>query len=404
MMAKLDGPVAGGVAGATAGADRIELLDALRGFALFGILMANWPVFTGWVMLSWDQEFAMAGRELTLNFDRFVKFFIDGKFYTIFSLLFGIGFTLQLDRLEKRGAAGMRIFRRRMLVLLAIGFVHMSLIWQGDILTLYAALGLLLPLFSHWPERRVLWLSLVLLLLPLGLVPLCAAAGIDLAHPFEEAGMAIVSAIAGKPDGGPVTFMQSTEWSSFAAWQLSGTPFRVAHLLETWRLPKVLGIMLLGMVIGRRLIAGTLLADRKLLGRTVLLGLLIGVPFSLYFALDKDVYQEHWSSIIGTVPLALAYAAAFALAWPRWHRVLGVLAPVGRMALTNYLTHSLLGVLLLGPFLGIAGTVGPIGIVATVLAIYACQIAFSHWWLARHEQGPMERLWRWGTYGTLSHR
>ncbi len=391
-------------AAATTGADRIVLLDALRGFALLGILTANLPVFAGWVFYSWNEMAAFAGKDVSETYDQLIKFFIDGKFYTIFSLLFGIGFTLQLDRLEKRGAAGIAVFRRRMLVLLAIGLIHMCLIWQGDILTLYAVLGLLLPLFWRWKDRTLLWLAIFLMLLPLVLVPLCAKLGIDLGHPFESAGIAVIKAIDGGDNGSALAYMQRTDWQGFLTWQLSGSPFRIEHLLHTWRIPKVLGVMLLGMLLGRRLIAGTLLTDRRLLKRAVVLGLAIGIPCNLVFALDQEVYQEHWSSILGTVPMALAYAATFILAWTRFHRILGLVAPVGRMALTSYLTHSVIGVLLLGPFLGIAGRVGPIAIAALVIPIYGAQILFSRWWLAHHDQGPMERLWRWGTYGSVKTR
>ena len=393
-----------GAEAAIAGADRIELLDALRGLALFGILLANIPVFFGWLMLDPQQMAAISGPRVPGLYDELIKFFIDGKFYTIFSLLFGIGFTLQLDRLEKRGAAGVAVFRRRMLILLCIGFVHMCLIWQGDILTLYAALGLLLPFFRGFPERKVLIAALILLVLPLALEPLRAAAGIDLGGPFSRIGDAIYGAITGTPDDSAATAMQRTDMAGFLGWQLSGLPFRIEHLLVTWRLPKVMGVMLLGMVAGRRLMAGTLLNDKALLWRTLVIGLIIGVPCNLYFASDPKVYQEHWSSVIGTVPLGLAYAAAFALAWPGAQRVLGLLAPVGRMALTNYLTHSVLGVLLLGPFLGLATHVGPVLFTGIALALYLAQILFSRWWLAHHDQGPMERMWRWGTYGARARR
>lgn len=392
------------VASATASRDRIEILDALRGFALIGILIANLPVFTGWYMIPQPQQGTLASPETATLYDQLIKFFVDGKFYTIFSLLFGIGFTLQLDRLEKRGAAGIAVFRRRMLVLLAIGFVHMALVWQGDILTLYAALGLLLPLFRPWKESSLLILAVFLLALPLALVPLCAHYGIDLGHWLESIGLGIVTAIDGPLRPGPISYMQSGDWSAFAAWQVSGLPFRIEHLLVTWRIPKVLGIMLLGMVLGRRLIAGTLLENHRLLLRTLVFGLLIGIPPSLVFALDPLVYQEHWSSVLGTVPLALAYAAGFALAWPKAKGVLGVMAPVGRMALTNYLMHSLFGVLMLGVFFGLAGTLGPGGTTLVAVPVILFQIVFSRWWLARHEQGPMEALWRWGTYGSVKPR
>ncbi len=389
---------------ATAGADRIVLLDALRGFALLGILIANLPVFAGWVFMSDAEMAALAGKGVAEIYEQLIKFFVDGKFYTIFSLLFGIGFTLQLDRLEKRGAAGITVFRRRMLVLLAIGLIHMCLIWQGDILSLYAALGLLLPLFWRWKDRTLLGLAIVLLLLPLALIPLCAKLGIDLGLPFEAAGIAVIKAIDGGDNGSAIAYMQRTDWRGFLSWQLSGSPFRIEHLLHTWRIPKVLGVMLLGMLLGRRLIAGTLLTDTRLLKRAVVWGLAIGIPCNLVFALNPKVYQAHWSSIVGTVPLALAYAAAFVLAWPRFHRVLGVFAPVGRMALTSYLTHSVIGVLLLGAFLGVAGRIGPVAISALALLIYTAQILFSRWWLAHHAQGPLERLWRWGTYGSVKTR
>ena len=109
-------------------ADRIELVDALRGFALLGILLANILVFSGWTFLSPQGQAALAGLRGAELQHEFHKLLIDGKFYTLFSLLFGAGFALQLDRLTKRGADGLRIYRRRILILLGIGLVHSWLI------------------------------------------------------------------------------------------------------------------------------------------------------------------------------------------------------------------------------------------------------------------------------------
>ena len=104
--------------------------------------------------------------------------------------------------------------------------------------------------------------------------------------------------------------------------------------------------------------------------------------------------------MVGTVPLALAYAAAFALAWPRAQRWLGVFAAPGRMALTNYLAQSVLGlVVFMGIGLGLAGRLPLSAIYAYAIGLYAAQVLFSRWWLARHAQGPMEALWRRWTYG-----
>ncbi len=125
--------------------ERYVILDALRGFALLGICMANFPEFSLFTFLKPEAAAALP----TAAIDRFVRYltyvFVDGKFYTLFSLLFGIGFSLIITHAMQKGADGFRIFYRRMTVLAVIGFLHLMFIWSGDILMLYALLGLLLP-------------------------------------------------------------------------------------------------------------------------------------------------------------------------------------------------------------------------------------------------------------------
>ena len=386
-------------AAAIPAAERLDLLDGLRGFALFGILLANIWYWVGWDFMGQPQMVAQAGAGWELGVRLFHKILIDGKFYTLFSLMFGIGFTLQLDRLEKRGAAGARVFRRRMLVLLAIGLIHCCVVWAGDILSLYASLGLLLPLFRHVRERTLLWLSVLLLLSPLALKPLFAMLGWEPWAFFGMLGHQVVAAIDPHPSASMLAQYQRADWPGWLAFEASGLPHRIAHLLGVWRIPKVLGIMLLGMVAGRRVIDGTLLADRALLRKLCWGGLLIGVPFTVAYAIDPQADQDGWAAIIGTAPQGIAYAAGFALLWPHAQGLLRPLVPVGRMALTNYLTHSAIGFWFAGPFLGLVGHVPPWTFYPLALAIYAGQIVFSKAWLAGHEQGPMERLWRIGTYG-----
>jgi uncharacterized protein len=386
-------------ANAVPAAERLEVLDALRGFALLGILLANMWFFIGWDFMSQQQMIAQAGPGWELAARLFHKGVIDGKFYTLFSLIFGIGFTLQLDRLEKRGVAGRQIFRRRMLVMLLIGLIHLDLIWAGDILTLYACMGLLLPLFRQWSERKLLIAALALLALPLVTVPIFAAEGWKPWNDLFRLNDACMYLIDHRTTFDPLAQMQRPDTQGWAAWQFCGLPGRIAMLIQTWRIPKVLGIMLIGMAMGRRLVEGRLIEDRKLLTRTFWLGFLVGAPLSLLYALNADAGQDHWTALIGTAPLGLAYAAGFVLLWPHAQGLLRHLAPVGRMALTNYITHSLIGVLMLGRFTGLIGHVPPWQFYPFALAIYAAQVVISPWWLARHEQGPLEKLWRWGTYG-----
>ena len=153
------------------------ILDALRGLALLGIVLANFPEFALWTFLSGEEQPAMP----TAAVDGVVRYLqyllIDGKFYTIFSLLFGVGFSLILSRHP------VSLFLRRMLILLAIGACHMMFIWSGDILMLYAVGGLLLPLFLRWKDRTRLTVAVCLILIPGGLDALTEFASIDFARP-----------------------------------------------------------------------------------------------------------------------------------------------------------------------------------------------------------------------------
>ena len=382
--------------------DRLDLLDALRGFALLGILLANVLAWSGWYMVDDPARAAWAGETAARWQYQLHHLLVDGKFYTLFSLLFGLGFALQLERLARRGHDGLRIYRRRVLVLLGIGVVHCFVIWDGDILVLYALLGLVLPLFHQWRTR-----SLVL-------------AGVVLVFAVPAAGRALFEAMGWAPHASlyrlsfgiaealgadtaldqVVPWMQREDFAGWLAWQASGPWYSWALRLESWRIPKVLGIMLVGMAAGRGLAAGTLLADRRLLWGVLAAGTAIGLPASLVYAMTPGLGQQHWPSMVGTVPLALAYASAFALAWPHAQRWLGVFAAPGRMALTNYLMQSVFGlVVFMGIGLGLAGRLPLPAIYAYAVGLYAAQVLFSRWWLASHAQGPMEALWRRWTYG-----
>lgn len=387
---------------AAGSAERIELLDAIRGFALFGILLANIHYWSGWIFMEEKQQLLLAGPEHVQAATFVHKLLIDGKFYSIFSLLFGIGFTLQLERLSKQGAAGLRIYLRRVLVLLAIGIIHVTLIWDGDILTLYALLGLLLPLFFRWSDRALAAGSLTLLLLPLAAVPLFSLLGWAPHDFFYDLGKYLADRLGGN-SGDPIGWLRREDAQGYISWVLAGWPYAIGTRLEGWRIPKVLGLMLLGILVGRKIVAGDILRDRRLLWRIFSLGLLVGLPLNIVYATDPSLQQHDVVAVIGTVPLALSYVVAFALAWPRARRGLHILSPAGRMALTNYLSHSLLGIMIFyGVGFGLVGHVGPFEAYGIALAIFAAQLVVSRWWLSHFQQGPMERLWRIATYGSRS--
>ena len=147
--------------------ERYMILDVLRGIALLGICLANFPEFALYTFLNKDIVDAMP----TAGIDHIVKYFqyifIDGKFYSLFSLLFGIGFTIIMSNLLKKNGNGMLIFYRRMAILLLIGFMHLMFLWAGDILLLYALVGMILPLFRNVSDRKLLTIASIFILFPI---------------------------------------------------------------------------------------------------------------------------------------------------------------------------------------------------------------------------------------------
>jgi len=393
-------------------AARIELLDALRGIALLGILLANMLVFSGWVFLAPEQKVALAGPTQTAVAEFLFYMLLDGKFYTLFSLLFGIGFAVQLERLSARRPDAARIYTRRLLGLLAIGLVHLMFIWVGDILTLYALTGFVLLLVRDWSTRALARTSVALILLPVPAYALWWLAG----WPAPGSGAASLaesyrSWISSDPGLSWVAAMRQEGWASYRDWVLAIGPFRLANILESWRIPKVMGLFFLGACVGRALMAGRLLEDTQRLKRVVTIGLAVGLPANaLYAALGGlGPYSQQLSGTglvatvayaVGVVPLGIAYAAGLVLLWQRGAAWLRAFAPAGRMALTHYLTHSIVMCLVfLGFGLGLAGQVPPFAFWLLAGLTMAVQILLSRWWLARFRFGPAEWLWRWWTYG-----
>ena len=231
------------MAAATGRAERIELLDALRGFALFGILLANILYWSGWGLMTEEQQIAFAARRPPRGEYRFHHLLVDGKFYTIFSLLFGAGFALQIARLSARGLEGLRIYRRRVLVLLGIGLVHSWLVWDGDILTLYALLGLVLPFFHKWSERSLLIAAAVLIfIVPILGIWLFAQLGwAPHQHLFALSNSIAESLGANTAPENALAWLRRDDLAGWASWQLSGTPYSWAFRLESWAFPRFWG-------------------------------------------------------------------------------------------------------------------------------------------------------------------
>jgi uncharacterized protein len=388
--------------------NRIIALDVLRGVAVGGILLANVFVFFG---LLFDPDGHL--RQLpTARIDRAVEFLehviVEGKFYSIFSLLFGIGFGLQLSR---RGEVAIGRFRRRLAVLLGIGFVHAFLIWAGDILLLYALLGFSMPWFARRSDRSLLRWTAGLLAAPTvlyvaGLAAWMAFGPADSGQP----------APSGPAEGIPpeiLARLNAIGTGGFADALIGNLIFLVgrwADLLVTLRFPKVLGMFVLGLWVVRQGIAADPSSHRRLLEKWRRLGLGVGLPLNLAAAWALSVWPYLPPSpgallgvacqAVGIPLLALGYASAIVLAVIDGRRTMAHFAPVGRMALTNYLMHSIACVTLSYGFgFGLWGRIGATQAWGIAVLVVAVQIPLSLWWLSGHRYGPMEWVWRRLTYG-----
>lgn len=388
--------------------ERHPILDALRGWALLGILVANMLVFQGGYFLSDAQARLLPGAALDDPVELLIEWLVVGKFYSLFSLLFGIGFALQIQRLEARGE-GMGRYVRRLAILFLFGLAHLLLLWLGDILALYALMGGVLLLFRRAGDRALLRWAILLWLLPVGWSVLIHFAGIDLSAPLFGTAFATMARMTGLPPAQlPIALFEHPDPLMHLRFHLGGLLFRIADLTYQLRPAKVLAMFLIGLWIGRHALYARLDESRPLLLRTAKLGLGIGLPLALVRALltmtgDSEAmrFAAELFYCISTPVLALGYAAAFALLWQRGRRkLLASPAPAGRMALTNYLGQSVLQSLIFYGFgLNLVAKLGLVFVIPISLALFAFQVAFSGWWLARFRFGPLEWLWRSATYG-----
>jgi uncharacterized protein len=385
--------------------ERIQALDVLRGVAVGGILLANILVFFGLFIIPPDRAAAFS----TVAADRvalfFEKVFVDGKFYSVFSLLFGIGFGVQLAR---GGEAALPRFKRRLRILLGIGAIHAFLIWAGDILMLYALLGFMMPWFARKNDRELLRWIVILLAIPTTLYAVAVAVWMIVVGPGAAAppsGTAVPAAMLKLFEAMGRGGLKDALIGNLVF--LSG---RWADLLITVRFPKVLGMFVLGLWTVRTGLALSPSTHRATLVRWSLLGWSIGLPANLVaaWAFERWPYlPPSPGGLLGTamagvgVPmLAIGYAATVALLVVDGRRLITVFAPVGRMALTNYLMHSIICVTLSYGFgFGLWWHIGASTAMAIAVAIIIVQIPLSALWLSRYRFGPVEWIWRRLTYG-----
>jgi uncharacterized protein len=350
--------------------ERLLALDILRGIALFGVMAIN-VVFEFRVSIF---EQLLRSYESTSPLDGMIRTFLERavelKAFALFSLLFGVGLAIQFDRLPQIRRATLLL--RRLLVLLAFGLIHLTLIWDGDILTEYALAGLLVLPLLYGPR----WLLACATLL---LLAIYANSSLMRLLPFPGTSWLAQRVIEARnvyPTGG--------------FFEILG--FRIHEIpaiapLHVWVFPRTLALFLTGALAWR---SGIL--ERAAENRPMLFGIAAAAAASTAFVNDP----------LSTVTLALAYAAFIigAASTAGGAKLLRWAAPLGQMAFTNYIVQSLIfGWIFYGYGLGLFGKLNVSTALGVGVTVYLAQVFFSRWWLGKYRFGPVEWAWRSLMYG-----
>ncbi|HZG17192.1 MAG TPA: DUF418 domain-containing protein [Candidatus Bathyarchaeia archaeon] len=382
------------------GTERIVTLDIIRGFALFGIFLVNMPTFHSpefiRQMYGLPETLSPIDEGVRLFFDMFVQ----TKFYTMFSFLFGLGFYIFMTRAEQRGMNVSRLFSRRLLGLLLFGLLHLIFLWYGDILHAYALMGFLLLLFYKrknatvigWAIGLTIWYALLLgtqLLLPATLLLEEQAIGQE---KLAEARWIYQHAPYG-------------EWLSYRLQE--EIPYVIGNVFAM--ILVLLPLFLIGLYTARQGILHEPEKHRKLLIRVMWITLLASLPLLicivllqmevLSFGPFQGIIRQLFVTASG-LTLCFFYISSLTLLVqkPAWQKRLRPLGYVGQMALTNYLMQTILSLLIIEVF-DLYGRMGLAAGLLLCLLIFALQVLVSSFWLKRFRFGPFEWLWRTMTYG-----
>jgi uncharacterized protein len=368
-------------------AERIEAIDALRGIALFGVLMVNLVTEFRVSIFAQFLPASAAGTRWDSLVESFVSTGLETKAFSLFSLLFGIGLAIQSERLEPRPDRAVLLVRR-LAALLMFGLIHLFLIWNGDILTEYAVAGfMVLPLF--FAPRWTLGISAAALLSFYALMPL-----LKLPIPFPDhrwlvQHVAEANDAYGRGGYGQVLAFNIREVASLLP-------------LHLFALPRTLGLFALGAWLWRIGVFRT--ARRQVFLWSGFLGVALGLL--LTFVGERQPELGEFAPVadqLAPAILAVGYAGVVVLLATsnrtRW--LVAWAAPLGRTAFSNYLLQSVIfGFIFYGYGLGLFGRLSPSASFLLGVVVYAAQVVASTLWLRYFHFGPMEWLWRALMYGS----
>lgn len=385
--------------------NRIEQMDVLRGIAVLGILIMNIkgfalvssmyinPLATGPIS---QAEWLLFGVE---------RLFVDYKFLAIFSIMFGAGIALLDQKLVQAHRGAFSYQFRRLFLLAIIGAMHAFILWYGDILLSYAVCGLVALLFVRLPVKLLLGLALLMAAVPVwyfiqGQISIQGASPDAIKSMVASFWVPSQSSIESEVAGYTGALSQQFEA------RLSSLKFMLLYLFPRENFWKSTSLMLLGIALFKSGFFYGLWNKTRYLtwGLSFTAAGLVITSFGLYqdvqsgFAIQTSLNSGRMYLYVGSIPMGVGYAALFYYLYPKisFFQQSG-LASVGRMALSNYIMQTIICTFIFyGWGLGLYGQFGVLTLLLLVLAIWVGQYFLSSWWLSKHSQGPLERIWRVG--------
>jgi uncharacterized protein len=367
---------------------RIQDIDALRGFALLGIVVVNITfVASGFPIHVADDPAYQSALDQTVHW--LSATFVDMKFYLLFSFLFGYSFQLQIEAAQRAGAGFKPRMLRRLGGLFAIGVLHAIFLITGDILSVYALIGLILLAMRRVQDRTAL-----------------IVVGAIYAYLFVSMGATalFMDTSAFLDPAGAVAAAQETtanlggSFGDIVGEHIKALPLYGLSLL-TVQGPTTLAAFLLGLLAGRRRLLANLTGKDAVLRLIQLVGFVIGITGGMIYASGGG--NGDTGAVLASVLTAPFLTAAYVATLLRvMHSVKAqdvrrVLAPAGQMALSNYLGQSVATMLIFtGVGLGLVGQVSPLETMGIAVAIFAVQVVLSHVWMSRYGYGPVEGVLR----------
>ena len=391
--------------------ERILVIDGLRGFSLLGIVLAHisgWFVAGGIPTAVWQKYQNDVGSTIA---NYFGGIFIDGKFYTLFSFLFGLSFAIQLLQRKDNDPKFIPRFAWRLVILFIIGFIH-HVHWKGDILGIYAVLGFFMLLF-HRASNKILWIGIVFFILNF---PVMIRDGIKNFQPKEkpktEKEQKVEQAKYEKETEKTYNILKKGSYSEVIVQNFKDFKYKADFQFDSGRIYITLGFFLLGLWVGRGKFFEPFEDNKSIFKKVMwwciganvfIIAFFLTLQFGNYF--DKF---PSWFNIIfnllftiHSVAMTILYVVGVSLLLnlKSMQNVLSNLSSVGKMGLTNYLMQSIIGVILFyGIGFGLMGEFNAGWCYLIGIAIFILQIIFSKWWLSNFIYGPMEWLWRSATY------